>query len=110
MVSSRDSTNSRRPKRKPCRRSSARPKYREGPSMKRSHFCLAAALLAFALALAGAAHGQAWPSKPIRWIVGFPPGGGADVLSRMLSPKISEALGQQIIIDNRGGAGGNIGA
>ena len=63
-----------------------------------------------ALAIAGGACAQAWPSKPIRWIVAFPPGGGADVLSRMLSPKISEALGQQIIIDNRGGAGGNIGA
>jgi tripartite-type tricarboxylate transporter receptor subunit TctC len=56
------------------------------------------------------ASAQTWPTKPIRWIVGFPPGGGADVLSRMLSPKIAEALGQQIIIDNRGGAGGNIGA
>jgi tripartite-type tricarboxylate transporter receptor subunit TctC len=68
---------------------------------------------AYALLLvmaAGAACAQSWPSKPIRWIVAFPPGGGADVLSRMLSPKISEALGQQIIIDNRGGAGGNIGA
>ncbi|MEO7726057.1 MAG: tripartite tricarboxylate transporter substrate binding protein [Burkholderiales bacterium] len=62
------------------------------------------------LAASSIALAQAWPSKPIRWIVGFPPGGGADVLSRMLSPKISEALGQQIIIDNRGGAGGNIGA
>jgi len=59
---------------------------------------------------AGSAFAQAWPSKSIRWIVAFPPGGGADVLSRMLSPKIAEALGQQIIIDNRGGAGGNIGA
>ena len=61
-------------------------------------------------AIAVDAPAQTWPSKPIRWIVAFPPGGGADVLSRMLSPKISEALGQQIIIDNRGGAGGNIGA
>ncbi|MDO8595196.1 MAG: tripartite tricarboxylate transporter substrate binding protein [Sulfuricaulis sp.] len=59
---------------------------------------------------AGSASAQSYPSKSIRWIVAFPPGGGADVLSRMLSPKISEALGQQIIIDNRGGAGGNIGA
>src|SRR6186997_3666682 len=68
-------------------------------------------LLAAMLALVAAdASAQTWPAKPIRWIVGFPPGGGADVLSRMLSPKISEALGQQIIIDNRGGAGGNIGA
>src|SRR5262245_16109611 len=52
----------------------------------------------------------AYPSKAIRWIVPWPPGGGADVLSRMLSPHLSEALKQQIIIDNRGGAAGNIGA
>ncbi len=74
--------------------------------MKHSMLVPAAMLAAFAIDAAA----QTWPSKPIRWIVGFPPGGGADVLSRMLSPRISEALGQQIIIDNRGGAGGNIGA
>jgi tripartite-type tricarboxylate transporter receptor subunit TctC len=51
-----------------------------------------------------------WPAKTIRWIVPWPPGGGADVLSRMLSPQLSEALKQQIVIDNRGGAAGNIGA
>ncbi len=68
-------------------------------------------VLAVIVLVAGApAIAQTWPGKPIRWIVAFPPGGGADVLSRMLSPKIAEALGQQIIIDNRGGAGGNIGA
>ena len=53
---------------------------------------------------------QTYPNKPIRLIVPWPPGGGADVLSRMVSPKLAEALGQQIIIDNRGGAAGNIGA
>jgi len=53
---------------------------------------------------------QAWPAKPVRWIVPWPPGGGADVLSRMLSPPLAEALKQQIVIDNRGGAAGNIGA
>jgi tripartite-type tricarboxylate transporter receptor subunit TctC len=51
-----------------------------------------------------------YPAKSIRLIVPWPPGGGADVLTRMLTPKLSEALGQQIIIDNRGGAAGNIGA
>jgi tripartite-type tricarboxylate transporter receptor subunit TctC len=51
-----------------------------------------------------------WPAKTIRWIVPWPPGGGADVLSRMLSPQLSESLKQQIVIDNRGGAAGNIGA
>ena len=63
-----------------------------------------AALTSFAAAQGG------YPAKPIRWIVPWPPGGGADVLSRMLSPRLSEALNQQIVIDNRGGAAGNIGA
>src|SRR5688572_7584607 len=59
----------------------------------------------------GAAWSQAgYPGKPIRWVVPWPPGGGADTLTRILSPKLSEALGQQIIVDNRGGAAGNIGA
>ena len=67
--------------------------------------------LAAALACVSPAWSQAgYPNKPVRLIVPWPPGGGADVLSRMLSPKLSEALGQQIIIDNRGGAAGNIGA
>jgi tripartite-type tricarboxylate transporter receptor subunit TctC len=51
-----------------------------------------------------------YPAKPIRLIVPWPPGGGADVLTRMLTPKLIEGLGQQVIIDNRGGAAGNIGA
>jgi tripartite-type tricarboxylate transporter receptor subunit TctC len=53
---------------------------------------------------------QIWPAKTIRWIVPWPPGGGADVLSRILQPHLAEALAQQIVIDNRGGAAGNIGA
>jgi tripartite-type tricarboxylate transporter receptor subunit TctC len=52
----------------------------------------------------------AYPAKPLRVIVPWPPGGGADVLTRMLSPKLSDALAQQVVIDNRGGAAGNIGA
>lgn len=70
---------------------------------------IAAALLC--CVAANTAHAQAqWPSKTIRWIVPWPPGGGADVLSRILQPSLSEALNQQIVIDNRGGAAGNIGA
>ena len=69
---------------------------------------LAAVLAVMACAQPAAAQG--YPAKTIRWIVPWPPGGGADVLSRMLSPHLSEALKQQIIIDNRGGAAGNIGA
>lgn len=71
---------------------------------------LAVATLGAAIAAAPAFAQSGYPAKPIRWIVPWPPGGGADVLSRMLSPRLSEALKQQIVIDNRGGAAGNIGA
>ncbi|NBR30329.1 MAG: tripartite tricarboxylate transporter substrate binding protein, partial [Betaproteobacteria bacterium] len=50
----------------------------------------------------------AWPEKPIRMIVAVPPGGPADTLSRLISPKLTEAMGQAIVIDNRAGANGNI--
>ena len=59
--------------------------------------------LLFAVCAAGA-FAQGYPNKLIRFIVPWPPGGGADVLSRILSPNLSESLGQQIVIDNRGGA------
>jgi tripartite-type tricarboxylate transporter receptor subunit TctC len=68
---------------------------------------LIVAALAFS---AGAALAQSYPSKPVRFIVPWPPGGGADVLSRIVGPKLGEALGQQVVVDNRGGAAGNIGA
>jgi tripartite-type tricarboxylate transporter receptor subunit TctC len=56
------------------------------------------------------AQAQAYPDKPIKLIVPWPPGGGADVVSRLLSKAVGDDLGTQIIIDNRGGAAGNIGA
>jgi tripartite-type tricarboxylate transporter receptor subunit TctC len=55
------------------------------------------------------AQAQGYPAKPIRWIVPFPPGGGTDFVSRTLAPKLAEALGQQVVIDNRPGSGGTIG-
>ena len=52
---------------------------------------------------------QAWPGKPVRVIVSYPPGGGADALARMLGPKLAESLGQPVLIENRQGSGGAIG-
>jgi len=66
-------------------------------------------LVALAVAAVGTAHAQ-YPAKPVRWVVPFPPGGGSDTLARIMSPKFGEILGQQIVIDNRPGAGANIGA
>ena len=60
------------------------------------------------LVLAPYAPAAAWPEKPIRMIVAVPPGGPADTLARFVSPKLSEAMGQIIVIDNRAGANGNI--
>ena len=53
---------------------------------------------------------QAYPSKPIRLIVGFAPGGGTDIVARAIAPKMSEILGQSVIIENKSGAAGTIGA
>ena len=67
-------------------------------------------LLIALLAAPSMAAAQAYPSKPIRLVVPYPPGGGADNVARVFSQKLAEALGQQIVIDNRGGAAGIIGA
>ena len=59
-------------------------------------------------ALAAAADAQQYPVRPVRLIVGFPPGGAADILGRHAAQQLTEALGQQVVVDNRGGAGGLI--
>lgn len=56
------------------------------------------------------ATGQAYPSKPLRLIVPFPPGGGNDILARTVGQRLADVVGQQVIVDNRGGAGGALGA
>ena len=62
-----------------------------------------------ALGLAGAASAQSYPTRPIKVIVPYPPGDAADILSRLIGPKVSERLGQQMIVENRPGASGQIG-
>ena len=59
---------------------------------------------------ASAAQAQSYPARPVRVLVGFPPGGGTDILARVLTPKLSEYLGQQFVVENRPGASGNLGA
>ena len=66
-----------------------------------------AAMLMLCATLPAAA---AYPDKPVRWVVPSVAGGGTDTTTRIIAPKFGEALGQQIVIENRGGASGNIGA
>jgi tripartite-type tricarboxylate transporter receptor subunit TctC len=70
---------------------------------------LAAAVAALALGFAWPAASQDFPSRAITLIVPYPPGGGVDAMARIVGEKLSAALGQQVIVDNRGGGGGNIG-
>ncbi len=76
---------------------------------RRAALHIGLALATSALALPGTA-AAAWPDKPIRLIVPFPPGGATDVIGRVMAMRLTTVLGQSVIVDNRGGASGNIGA
>jgi tripartite-type tricarboxylate transporter receptor subunit TctC len=66
--------------------------------------------LVLGLLVASAAQAQPWPAKPVRFVVPFPPGGATDVAARVVADKLTRALGQQFVVDNRAGASGAIGA
>src|SRR5712691_5159797 len=66
-------------------------------------------LAAFALGFVSAALAQSYPSRPVKVIVPFPPGDAADILSRLIGPKMTERMGQPLVVENRAGASGQIG-
>ena len=80
------------------------------PKLLRRQFLHLAASAAALPMVSRVARAQTYPSRPVRLIVGFPAGGGQDIVARLVGPFLSERLGQPVIIENRPGAGGNIGA
>jgi len=78
--------------------------------MKMQRRAFAAFAAACALAAVAPVHAQAWPAKPVRIVVPFPPGGTTDIVARSLGAELQKMWGQPVVIDNRAGAGGNIGA
>src|ERR1039457_2653962 len=73
-------------------------------------FWRAAALVLLCAFAAQAVAQSGYPSKPIKYIVVFAPGGTTDILARLVAPKLSEALGQPVVVENRPGAGGSVGS
>src|SRR5688500_18229093 len=84
-------------------------------SMRRANNCLVhevirlRSIAVLALTVAASAFAQSYPARTVRLIVPFPAGGGSDVIGRIVAQKLTERFGQQVIVDNRAGAGGSIG-
>ena len=76
---------------------------------RRALLCTTAALSTLLTFAPLTANAQAWPNKPVRWVVAYPAGGGSDFLARQLAPQLGKQLGQTLVIDNRPGAAGMIG-
>src|SRR6195952_5151804 len=75
---------------------------------RRAAICLTAIGLS-AFASIGSAPAADYPTRPVRWVVGYPPGGATDIIARLIGQRLSEKLGQQFVIENKPGAGNNIG-
>ena len=75
---------------------------------RRTAICLAVIGLSTAAAPIGSASAQDYPTRPVKWVVGYPPGGATDIIARLLGQRLSERLGQQFVIENKPGAGNNI--
>src|ERR1700729_4601859 len=88
----------------------AEPDVARDTMISRRAFAIAVACLFSLGCTLGPAAAQDWPTRPVTMVVPFPPGGGTDVLGRIIGRRLSEILGQQVIIDNVGGAGGMIGS
>ncbi len=84
------------------------PRHTPGTPSLRRRLTLAAAAILAVISLPAAAQQAAWPSKPVRLVVGFAPGGGTDVLARALAQSLTESIGQTVIVDNKPGASGNL--
>ena len=75
---------------------------------RRTAICLAVLGLSTAAAM-GSASAADYPTRPVKWVVGYPPGGATDIIARLIGQRLSEKLGQQFVIENKPGAGNNIG-